>query len=156
MLRRVIMTLAVLVMLPSVASAAFTYYGPHMGFSQGPDQMVVGGQLQFNGVAPRMAFVPGVDYGFSEANSVLTLNADFHVNLTYDTAWQPYVGAGVGVNAWSERNRDTGRDTQPGGQLILGAATYNRAGGRFFTEMKLGLGDAPEIRVLAGWNHRGR
>ena len=164
MLQRVIMTLAVLVMLPSAASAgSFNYYGMHMGFGQGPDQMVIGGQLQCNGVAPRMAFVPGLDYTFNDASKDLAVNADFHYNLTYETAWQPYVGAGVAMNVWSQTTTDSRRDernastgVQPGGQLIVGAATRNGTGGRFFTELKLGLGDAPEFKMLAGWNLRPR
>lgn len=157
MLRRVISTLAILVTLPSAASARSTYCGTHMGFAQGPDQLVVGGQLQFNGIAPRMAFVPGIDCGFRDQNSVVALNADFHVNLTYDTTWQPYVGAGVSTNVWSESARAGGNQaaTGPGGQLIMGAATYNR-GGRFFTELKLGFRDTPEMKLLAGWNMRSR
>ena len=158
MLRRVISTLAILVMLPSAASARSTYCGTHMGFAQGPDQMVVGGQLQFNGIAPRMAFVPGIDYGFRDGNSVLGLNGDFHLNLTYDTTWQPYVGAGVSMNVWSEGNpnRVSQDGSRPGSQAILGVAAFNRSGGRFFTELKLGFGGAPETKLLAGWNMRGR
>ena len=99
MLQRAIMVLAILVILPAAASAgAINYYGAHMGFGQSPDQTVIGGQLQMNGVAPRMAFVPGIDYAFNDLNSVVTLNGDFHYNLTYETAWQPYVGLGAAVN----------------------------------------------------------
>lgn len=156
MLRRSIVTLATLVLLPSAASAgAFKYYGPHLGFSQGPDQMVVGGQLQWNGVAPRLAFVPGIDIGFSENNSVATVNGDFHYNLSYDTTWQPYVGAGVALTMWSDSATPGTSGPDPGGSLIVGAAVYNRTGGRFFTEVKMGLGDTPELKLLAGWNLRG-
>lgn len=157
MLRRVISTLAILVMLPTAASARSTYAGTHLGFSQGPDQMVLGGQLQFNGIAPRMAFVPGIDYGISDGNSSVAVNTDFHVNLTYDTTWQPYLGGGVSMNVWEEANQARGsRDgPRPGGQLIFGAATYN-GGGRFFTELKFGFGGAPDLKLLAGWNLRGR
>ena len=156
MLKRVIATVAILVMLPSAASASsFKYYGPHMGFMQSPDMTVLGGQLQWNGVAPRMAFVPGVDYGSGQFNSVLTLNGDFHYQLTNETKWQPYVGGGVGVNMWRDEIRPRNDNTQAEGHLILGAAVFNKSGGRFFTEMKLGLGDTG-IRLLAGWNMRAR
>lgn len=157
MLRRVILPLAILVMLPSAASADFSYYGTHMGFARGAHQMVVGGQLQYNGIAPRVAFVPGLDYGFGDQRSVLTLNTDFHANLTYDTTWQPYVGAGVSMDVWSKSD-GVGREQdplRPGGQLIMGIATYNR-GGRFFSELKLGVRDSPEMKLLAGWNMRNR
>ena len=160
MRHRVIMTLAILVLLPAVARAGpFTYYGPHIGFGQGPDQTVIGGQLQWNGVAPRMAFVPGIDYGFNDISSVMTLNGDFHYQLSHETAWQPYLGLGAEVNVWHETTGRTNRDettTETGGHLIIGAATRNRTGGRFFTELKLGLGDAPDMKLLLGWNLRSR
>jgi len=157
MRHRVIITLAILVLLPAVASAGpFNYYGPHIGFGQGPDQTVFGGQLQWNGIAPRMAFVPGIDYGFNDVSSVLTLNADFHYQLSYETAWQPYVGLGAEVNVWRDNgSRDAGQ-TETGGHLIVGAATRNRSGGRFFTELKLGMGGAPDMKMLLGWNLRSR
>ncbi len=164
MRHRVIMTLAFLVLLPAAASAGpFTYYGPHLGFGQGPDQTVIGGQLQWNGVAPRMAFVPGVDWGFNDISSVLTLNGDFHYQLSHETTWQPYVGMGAEINAFRRtetegrnRNETTTTGTDAGGHLILGMATRNRTGGRFFTELKLGLGDSPDMKFLLGWNLRSR
>jgi len=156
-----IMTLAILATLAILTSPAaagsFTYYGPHMGFAQNPDQTVIGGQLQWNGVAPRMAFVPSVDLGFNDAESVLMVNADFHYQLTHDTAWQPYVGAGVGLRAWSdEQTAATNNDTKAGGQVIVGAATRNSTGGRFFTELRMGFGDMPDLRMTVGLNLRAR
>jgi hypothetical protein len=159
MRHRVIITLLILVLLPAAASAGpFTYYGPHLGFGQGPDQTVIGGQLQWNGVAPRMAFVPGIDYGFNDVSSVVTLNGDFHYQLSNETAWQPYVGLGAEVNVWQDtetRHADRSQ-TESGGHLILGAATRNRTGGRFFTELKLGFGGGPDMKMLLGWNLRSR
>jgi hypothetical protein len=157
MRHRVIMTLAILVLLPATASAGpFNYYGPHVGFGQGPDQTVIGGQLQWNGVAPRTAFVPGIDYGFNDLGSVLTVNADFHYQLSYETAWQPYAGLGAEMNVWRDNGLGGTRQTQSGGHLIVGAAIRNRSGGRFFTELKLGLGDTPDMKMLLGWNLRSR
>jgi hypothetical protein len=158
MLRRSLLPLATLVLLlPAAASASsFKYYGPHFGFGQGPDHTVIGGQLQWNGVAPRVAFVPSLDYGFGNANSVLTINSDLHFQLTNDMAWAPYLGAGVGIHMWSEPGGAGRGDPQTGGHLILGAAVRNGTGGRFFTEMKLGMGDSPDMKLLAGWNLRGR
>jgi hypothetical protein len=160
------MTLAFLVLLPAAASAGpFTYYGPHIGFGQGPDQTVIGGQLQLNGVAPRVAFVPGIDWGFNDVSSMLTLNGDFHYQLSHETAWQPYVGLGAEINAFrrtetegrgNNQTTTTSTDTETGGHLIVGAATRNRTGGRFFTELKLGLGEAPDMKLLLGWNLRTR
>jgi len=59
------------------------------------------------------------------------------------------------VNMWRDEIRPRNDNTQAEGHLILGAAVFNKSGGRFFTEMKLGLGDTG-IRLLAGWNMRAR
>lgn len=156
MLRRSSLMLAILVLLPAAASAdSFTFYGLHTGFTQGPDQVLVGGQLQFNGVAPHTAFVPGVDVGIGNDLTLVTLNGDFHCQLARDTRWQPYVGAGVGMGFESGPASHNG-DTQPIGHLIVGAAVPNTARGRFFTELILGLGDATELKAAAGWNLRSR
>jgi hypothetical protein len=156
MLRHSLIALAILVLLPAASSAgAFTYYGPHMGFQQGPDQTVLGGQLQFNGVAPRVAFVPGIDFGFGQELSLISMNGDFHYGIVTGGTWQPYVGGGVSLNMFRETDRHgTVSHTEPGGQFIVGAAVRNQAGGRFFTEFKFGFGDSPDIKMLAGFNLR--
>jgi hypothetical protein len=152
MMRHSLLALAILVMLPAASSAgSFTYYGPHVGFQQGPDQSVLGWQLQYNGVGPRVAFVPGIDFGFGEALTVISMNGDFHYGIV------TYVGGGVSMNMFRETDRrGTVSHTEPGGQFIVGAAVRNRTGGRFFTEAKFGFGDAPDLKLLAGFNMRTR
>ena len=156
MRKLVIMMLAILA-LPSLATAgSFTYYGPHLGFSRGPDQTVVGGQLQWNGIAPRMAFDPGIDLAFNNTESILTVNGDFHYQLTSETTWQPYLGAGVAINAWSDETGNRTSRKEAGGSFIVGAATRTRTGDRFFGEMKLGFGEMPNLKMAVGWNLRSR
>jgi hypothetical protein len=160
MLRRHLLAIALPMMLPaalpSTASAgSFTYYGPHLGIGQGPDQFVVGGQMQWNGVAPRIAFVPGIDFGLGNDNTLVELNGDFHYQLATSTGWQPYLGGGIGLDFVSG-GTGTGDNSTAGGHLIVGAAVPNGAGGRFFTEVKLGFGDTTDLKVMAGWNLRTR
>ena len=158
MLRHSLLALAILVMLPAVSSAgSFTYYGPHVGMQQRPDQTVLGWQLQYNGVAPRVAFVPGIDFGFGENLTLISMNGDFHYGVVTGNTWQPYVGGGVSMNMFRESDRrGTTSHTEPGGQFIVGAAVRNQAGGRFFTELKFGFGEAPDLKLLAGFNLRPR
>jgi hypothetical protein len=159
MLRRYGLALAILVMLSALPpgsawAGSFTYYGPHLGFAQGPDQFVVGGHMQWNGVAPRVAFVPGIDLGLGNDQTLVELNGDFHYQLATGTHWQPYLGGGVGLDfpsGGSGRN-----DASAGGHLIVGAAVPNAGSGRFFTELKLGFGDSTDLKVMAGWNLRAR
>ena len=153
MLRRLVIASAMLVMLPAAASAgSFDYHGPHLGFSSGPDQFVVGGHLQWNGVAPRLAFVPGVDLAFGSDFTLVSLNGDFHYQLDTSSKWQPYLGGGVGLHFPSDGA--AGNDVYAGGHFILGMAAATQGNGRFFTEMKLGFSDSPDFKLLAGWNFR--
>ena len=156
MLRRLILTAAILVMLPATAAAgSYTYYGPHLGFSSGPDQFVLGGHLQWNGVAPQVAFAPGADIAFGSDFTLVSLNADFHYQIAAKNKWQPYVGGGAGFHFPSGNNLVGGNDVYIGGHFILGAAVAMQSGGgRFFTEMKLGFSDSPDFKALAGWNFK--
>ena len=163
MLRRSLIAFAILVMLPAAASAgSFTYYGPQLGFSQGPDQFVVGGHLKWNMVSPRMDFVPGVDLGFGDNTSLVSVNGDFHYRIVSGARWQPYVGGGVGMHFASvdHTNRNnvttTTRTEQSGMHFIVGAGVPTEGRNRFFTELKLGFGDSPDMKVMAGWNYRAR
>jgi len=159
MLRRSLIALAILVVLPAAASAgSFTYYGPQIGFSQGPDQLVVGGHLKWNAVAPRLDFVPGVDLGFGNNSTLVSMNGDFHYKIATGTNWQPYVGGGVGIhfNSATDNRNDRVTDTTTGGHFIVGAGVPTSGSSRFFTEMKLGFGDSPDLKVIAGWNYRVR
>jgi hypothetical protein len=152
MLRRLILATAILVMLPAAASAGYTYYGPHLGFSSGPDQFVLGGHLQWNGIAPQVAFVPGADVAFGDNFTMVSLNGDFHYQIAGTTKWRPYVGAGVGFHF--PQGDNVSNDVQTGGHFILGAAVPLQTGGRFFTELKLGFDNSPDFKALAGWNFK--
>lgn len=161
MLRRSFLALAILVTIPATSLAqGFTAYGPHVGFSSGPDQFVIGGQLLMREVAPRLDFVPGVDLGFGDNSTLVSINGDLRYRLDTGTTWQPYVGGGVGLHFISVNNNgpfgQDNSDTRAGGHLLFGADVANRNRSRFFLELKLGFSDAPDLKALAGWSFRMR
>ena len=161
MLRRSLLALAILAMLPAASFAgSFTSYGPELGFSQGPDQIVVGGHLKWGSVAPQLDFVPGLDLGFGDNVTLVSVNGDFHYRVNTQTKWQPYVGGGMGIHfASADNNGPAGTDntsTNAGGHFIVGADVATQGRGRFFTELKLGFGDSPDLKALAGWHFRPR
>lgn len=156
MLRRSLLALAILAVLPATSLAdPFTAYGPQFGFSSGPDQFVIGGHLKWGGVAPQMDFVPSVDVAFGDNRTVVSLNGDFHYRLQTKTQWRPYLGGGIGLHFVSVDNTGPARnnsDTVAGGQFIAGADVLAKSGSRFFTELKLGFSDSPDMKVMAGFN----
>ena len=56
--------------------------------------LVFGGHLQWGDVAPQLDFVPGVDLGFGDHQTTVSLNGDFHYRLDTHSEWQPYLGGG--------------------------------------------------------------
>lgn len=159
MLRRTLLALALVAALPAASLAGpFTAFGPHLGFSQGPDQFVVGGHLQWGDVAPQLDFVPGIDLGFGDNTTVVSLNGDFHYRIDTKTTWQPYVGGGVGIHFVSFDNGpgNNDSDTEAGGHFIAGADVATKGHSRFFAEIKLGFADSPDFKALAGWSFKPR
>lgn len=158
MLRRSILALAMLAVVPAAAIAGpFNSFGPHLGFSSGPDQFVAGGHLQWSNVAPHLDFVPGIDFGFGSNTTLVSFNGDFRYRLQTNTTWRPYMGGGVGIHFASYDNAGPSldsSDTYTGGHFIVGADVPTKARDRFFVEMKLGFSDSPDFRALAGWSFR--
>ncbi|MEO5989735.1 MAG: hypothetical protein ABIU54_13085 [Candidatus Eisenbacteria bacterium] len=138
---------------------AFSAFGPHLGFSSGPDQIILGAHLQFGDVAPQLDFVPGIDLGFGDNLTLISINGDFHYRFDVTgSSWQPYAGAGVGLHFIQYDNNgpySDGSATEGGGHFILGADVPTKSGSRFFAELKLGLNSrSPDLKVLAGWSFR--
>ncbi len=155
MLRRTLLALALIAALPAASLAeSFTAFGPHLGFSSGPDQFVIGGHLQWGDVAPQLDFVPGVDLGFGDNVTRISFNGDFHYRLETKTTWQPYLGGGVGIHFLSFDGG--GSDTRAGGHFIAGADVATKGHSRFFAELKLGFSDSPDLEALAGWSFKPR
>ena len=158
MLRRSLFALAMLAMLPAASAAAnsFTAFGPQIGFSQGPNQVVFGGHLQWGDVAPQLDFVPGVELGLGDNTTLVSVNGDFHYRIDTKTQWQPYAGGGVGIHFASDNSARGGSDTKAGGHLILGADVATKSHSRFFAELKLGFADAPDLKAMVGWSFKPR
>jgi hypothetical protein len=164
MFKRLVVLCALCALLPIsayAAGAAVTSYGPRVGFSTSPDQLVVGGQLSVGNVTPEITFDPNVELGFGDNATLIAFNLDLHYHFDISGSnWSPYVGAGVGINFISiDLPPGVSADnsfTKVGGQLIGGASVPTASGNKFFGELKLGLGDSaiPDMKLLVGWNFK--
>jgi len=137
-------------------SAGGPSWGPRFGVSVDPDQLVVGGQYSTGQIAPSISFVPNLELGFGDHQTDVTVNLDGHYHFKLnDSDWAPYVGFGVCVDFVSVDRpapEEDISDTNAGGNLILGSNVPLRSGSKFFAELKLGMGDVPSLKVIAGWN----
>jgi opacity protein-like surface antigen len=157
MIRKLFLT-ALLAVTPAIAGAAEVgTYGPRIGFSSGPDQIVFGGQYAVAEVADHLTFDPNLELGFGDDATIIAFNLDLHYEFQTNTTWRPYAGAGIGISFVSfdappPANDES--DTDVGGALIIGAEAPPRGNGRFFGELKLGLGDIPDLKLMVGWNFK--
>ena len=161
MFKRLFMLCALGALLPLAAQASGpvgTTWGLRGGFSTSPDQLVLGGQMSVGEVAPNLSFDPNVELGFGDNTTLIGFNLDMHYHFDLKSStWRPYIGAGAGINyIQTDVPQGIGADnsvTKVAGSFILGAGVPTKSGNRFFTELKLGLGDwAPDFKMLVGMN----
>jgi hypothetical protein len=127
-------------------------WGPRLGISSSPDQLVVGGQLAFPDFAPRLSAVPSVELGFLDHETTVAINGDFEYHFEIrNSPWVPYAGAGAAL-VITDFEGDTGSSTDAGMNLIAGAEVPTRTGNRFFGELRIGVGDIPSLKFMVGWN----
>jgi len=139
----------------ALAQGPPTAFGPRIGLSIDPDQLVLGGQMVVGDLAPDVTFNPSLEFGFGDDITVIALNIDGEYHFRVDgTAWRPYAGFGLGIN-FIEFDRpapfDDISNTEVGANLIVGAGVPTRSNNRFFTEIRFGIGDIPELKIMAGW-----
>jgi hypothetical protein len=160
MFKRLVLFCALGALLPLSALAqgpVVTSYGVRTGFSTNPDQLVLGGQMSIGEVAPNLTFDPNLELGFGDNVTLIAFNLDMHYHFDLQgSTWRPYVGAGAGIN-WFQFDLPApfadDSETKVAGSLILGVGVPTQSGNRFFSELKVGLGDwTPDMKLLVGWN----
>ena len=133
------------------AGSSHAMFGPRIGISTDPDQLVVGGQLVFPDFAPRLSAVPSVELGFLDHETTVAINGDFMYHFVVKSSqWKPYAGAGAALVITQPENGDSSTDA--GMNLIIGADVPTRTGNKFFGEFRIGIGDISSLKIIAGWN----
>jgi hypothetical protein len=143
---------------PSSSSHIANAWGPRVGFSSSPDQVVVGGQLDLGELAPDLTFSPNIEFGAGDNVTVIAFNGDVDYRFRVSgSSWRPYLGAGLGVNHY-EFDVPFGfpnvSDTKVGLNIIVGAIVPTQTGSRFFAEARLGSSDLPDFKLMVGWNFK--
>lgn len=135
----------------AAAGSSQAAFGPRIGISTSPDQLVVGGQLVFPEFAPHVAAMPNVELGFLDNETTIALNGDLAYHFVVKSStWKPYAGAGIALVITQPENGDSFTDA--GMNLILGTDVPTRTGNKFFGEFRIGIGDISSLKVIAGWN----
>ena len=133
--------------LPAYADSTI---GFRAGMAIDPDEFVIGIHFRTDPISERSLFiVPSFEAGFGDA-TMIAINGDIHWVFDLESKLDPYVGGGITVN-WFDT--DSGNsDTEVGGSVLGGLMLGQTDLGRMFLELKLGLGDVPDAKILVGWN----
>ena len=133
---------------PSLVAASSA--GLRAGLSIEPDDFIIGVHFRTDPLAEELYFVPSIEAGFGDI-TMIAFNGDFHYVFETNSKLRPYAGGGVTVNWFDTRG---GSDTEVGGSILGGLFFTRTSKGSMFFEMKLGLGDVPDAKLLVGWNLR--
>ena len=146
--------LAAAVPATALAETGVMAFGPRVGFSVDPDQVVFGGHMMIGELAPHLTFDPSLEVGFGDDVTVIALNFDLHYHtIIRDSDWTPYFGAGFAVQFIEvdlPAPFEDVSDTEVNGALIAGVSVPT-GGNQFFGELKLAFDD-PNLKLMVGWN----
>ncbi len=132
----------------------FKGWGPRVGVTLDPDQIHIGAHADFGNFAQHLRLQPNFELGFGDDLTVGALN--FEVNYRFREQWDvwtPYAGGGLGLIfiSYDTDGLGDGSDTELGASVLGGIEKGLSGGNRFFLEAKLGLADAPDFKITAGW-----
>ena len=135
---------------------AATSIGPRLGFGLGPDQVVLGGQVTLGAFHPDWTFSPILEIGFGDHQTVVTLDFDayYHLYLS-DSDWRPYVGGGLSLDNFNfdrEPPFPHESETNAGLNFVVGTSIPTGSSPPMFVELRLGVGDIPNLRAMFGLN----
>jgi hypothetical protein len=158
-MKRLILPLAALLLAAALPAAAQTVdTGPHFGARAGvtrtPDQIHLGAHAELFELAPSVMFLPSVEVGFGDHATTWAFNGELAWTLPLPgvRGWQSYAGGGLAI-VYSKFDLPAAFDdsrTDIGATVLVGVSKMLKLGHKFFTEVKLGLEDTPDLKVTAG------
>jgi len=125
-------------------------FGLRTGYGTNPDQFVIGAQTVLGKTLGFMRFAPSIDAGFGDDMSSYLFNADFRV-LSFSPPGSPaglYAGTGACIAVYDFSN--DGSDTEVGLNLLAGLTFPMGRKNEYNLEVRFGIGDMPDLRVLFG------
>lgn len=125
-------------------------YGLRLGYTSDGDldQMHAGGHVAVVRITPNIEVVPSLEIGFGDG-TLLALNGDviYELSELAGRRWRYYAGGGPLLSRYSHGRH---RSTDFALSLVVGAARELRPTRTLFGELRLGLEDAPALKLTAG------
>ena len=151
-LRAILLASILLLILPSSTSAdglAYRGWGPRVGVSVNPDQLVVGFQLDLGELVKKLRFQPNVDIGYGDDALFVGGYLGAYWYFQNDGSWDFYAGGDLGVS-WQDFDSG-GSDLDVAFNAVGGVETRLRSNNRFLIELKIGIVEEPDFKLMVGW-----
>ena len=119
-------------------------FGPRVGASVNPDQFVIGGHFETKPLADRITFRPNVELGIGNDVTVTCFNFELAYKFPSSKPWSVYAGGGPALVLI---DNDHDNHAEGGFNILLG---LEHRGG-LFGEIKAGMLDSPDFKVMIGY-----
>jgi hypothetical protein len=130
-------------------AAAKGNMGGYIGFCLDPDDFMLGLRWTNPLSEEGLYLVPSAEVGFGDF-TMIAGNLDLHYRFKGSSSTKFYAGGGLTLN-WFDF--EGGSDTEFGGSVLGGILLKPMNSGKQpFFEVKLGLGDVPDAKFIAGLN----
>ncbi len=140
----------------SAADTGFQGWGPRVGATDDPDQIVVGVHLDMGEIARNVRWQPNFEIGFGDDWKSLSGNVLVAYYFGKQGRFQPYAGGQLAIvyfdhddNGFDDDRSDG--DTEFGFDAVGGFEFPLGAGARMLFELQLGFGDVHDAKIVAGW-----
>lgn len=135
-------------------SRAETSTGFRGGFSSNPDQLLLGGQLNFSPVSHHVYIVPSAEAGFGDDAFTISVNGDVQYRFDVQDKVRPYAGGGLTLYYINLDNTLGGGSDTNLGVTVLGGIFFGKDSGHpMFAEAKAGLTEkVPDWKFIFGIN----
>jgi hypothetical protein len=135
--------------------------GPVLGIGMDPEQVHIGLRFGAGQLSNRLDLRPGVEAGFGDhiTRGSFLVDALYRFRDRWDV-WQPYAGGGISLGILGhdhDHDPDFGDDdteVEPGLNIIGGVSKAVRGDDLFQTELRIGIGEAPDLGISVGWLFR--
>jgi opacity protein-like surface antigen len=130
-------------------------WGPRVGFSDDPDQVLVGAHFDLGELVDNLRFQPNVQLGFGDDATTIFATAAVHYHFDVAGNFEPYAGGGVSAG-WinvdlPDNAQGDDSDFEAGFQATGGVEWPLRGGNSVFVELNLGFGDIHDTQIVVGW-----
>jgi hypothetical protein len=119
-------------------------FGVRVGASADADQFVIGGHFETKPIVEHISFRPNVELGLGNDLTVTCFNFELAYTFPNTKAWNFYAGGGPALVLI-----DNDRNDHAGGGFNILLGIQARQG--LFGEIKAGLLDSPDFKVLIGY-----